>query len=48
MPESLLTHGYFLHEDSRELQLMKSCAPPIELRWVNHFINLRRSKRESL
>jgi hypothetical protein len=48
MAEFLLTHGYFLHEDPRELQFMKPCAHPIELQWANHFINLRRPKRESL
>ena len=27
MPELLLTHGYFLYEDPKELQIMKPYAP---------------------
>jgi hypothetical protein len=48
MAEFLFTHGYFLYEGPRELQLIKLYAPHSELRWANQFINLRRPKRESL
>ena len=27
MPDILLTHGYFLYEDPKELQIMKPYAP---------------------
>ena len=27
MPDLLLTHGYFLHEDPKEMQIMKPYAP---------------------
>ena len=48
MAELPLTYGYFLHENLRELQFTRPCAHPIELQWANHFIKLRRPKRESL
>jgi hypothetical protein len=48
MAELLLTHGYFLREDPREFQFMKSRAHRIELQSANHLIKLRRPKREKL
>ena len=39
MPELLLTHGYFLYEDPKELQIMKPYAPLGILYLCSHLRN---------
>ena len=36
MPDLLLTHGYFLYEDPKELQIMKPYAPLGNLYLCSH------------
>ena len=45
MPDLLLTHGYFLYEDPKELQIMKPYAPLGILYLCSHLAQERVRRR---